>query len=321
MTTRCSKLKRNLARAFVVGLLIVSSIGLVAGCGSTVNSLETTATAPTSAPTATPKVASTPLQNGGRNLRVSYIDVGQGDSILIQIPNGKTVLIDAGENNQGDKVVSYLQSQGVQRLDVTIWTHPHADHIGGADTVTNAFEIGKVIMPKETSTTQSFRSLINAISQKGLKITEAKAGVKLDLGSEVDAELLAPNSTHYEEVNNYSAVLRLTYGQTTFLFTGDAQSESEQEMIKAGYDLKADVLKVGHHGSRTSTSAEFLTKVQPKYAVISVGKDNDYGHPTANTLTRLQKAGVNVYRTDESGTVLAESDGQSITFTGGRKSQ
>lgn len=306
MKTHCTKFAEKFARAFIVLLLVFSSIGFVTGCGVTITS---SGNAPQ-----TPQT----VQTG--KLRISYIDVGQGDSILIQIPNGKNVLIDAGDNDQGDKVVSYLKSQGVEHLDVTIWTHPHADHIGGADVVTNAFDIGQIVMPKQTSTTQSFRSLINAISQKGLKITEAKAGLKLDLGSEVKAELLAPNSTHYEEVNDYSAVLRLTYGQTTFLFTGDAQSESEQEMINAGYDLKADVLKVGHHGSQTSTSASFLTKVQPKYAVISVGKDNDYGHPKSSILTRLQKASVNLYRTDESGTVVAESDGKNITFTVGRKS-
>ncbi|WP_425801127.1 ComEC/Rec2 family competence protein [Desulfitobacterium sp. Sab5] len=249
-------------------------------------------------------------------LRVSYIDVGQGDSSLIQLPNGKTILIDAGENDQGNKVVSYLKSQGIKRLDVTIWTHPHSDHIGGADVITNAFDIGQVVMPKETSTTQSFRSLITSISRKGLRITEAKAGLNLDLGPEVKAEILAPNSSNYEEVNNYSAVLKLTYIETSFLFMGDAQTESEEEMINAGFDLKADILKVGHHGSRTSTSARFLSLVHPKYAVISAGKDNPYGHPSASTIAKLQKAGATIFRTDQSGTITAESDGKNISIKG-----
>ncbi|AHF07063.1 ComEC/Rec2 family competence protein [Desulfitobacterium metallireducens] len=313
MATRCTKLTEKLSRVFIVVLLVSSCIAFITGCGVT--------TGVSTPSQGNALISSQPMQNGEEKLRVSYIDVGQGDSILIQIPNGKNVLIDAGENDQGDKVVSYIRSQGVKRLDLTIWTHPHSDHIGGADAVTKAFDIGQIVMPKQTSSTQSFRSLLTAISQKGLKITEAKAGLKLDLGSEVKAEMLAPNSTQYEEVNDYSAVLRLTYGQTAFLFTGDAQSESEQEMMNAGYDLRADVLKVGHHGSRTSTSAAFLARVQPEYAVISVGNDNDYGHPTVNTLTRLQKAGVSLYRTDESGTVVAESDGKNITFTVGRTSQ
>lgn len=303
-TFRIRFLERS-ARAFVISLMILSLIGSAAGCGVTIPSQEQVTTSSIETP------------HGEGKLRVSYIDVGQGDSILIQV-NGKNILIDAGENDQGDKVVSYLKSQDVKRLDVAIWTHPHSDHIGGADIVTNDFDIGQVIMPKKTSTTQSFRSLINSISQKGLKITEAKAGLQLDLGPGVQAELLAPNSTNYEEVNDYSAVLRLTYGQTTFLFTGDAQNESEQEMINAGYDLKADVLKIGHHGSQTSTSITFLNKVKPKTAVISVGKDNDYGHPTATILKRLQKSGVNIYRTDNSGTIVAESDGKNIIFSTGR---
>lgn len=301
------KRKEKISPAFVFCLIILSSILFLTGCVSTVDSSLASKTVSNSSQG---KISQSAAEG---KLRVSYIDVGQGDSSLIQLPNGKTILIDAGENDQGSKVVSYLKSQGIKRLDVTIWTHPHSDHIGGADAVTNAFDIGQVVMPKVTSTTQSYLSLITAIRRKGLQITEAKAGLKLDLGPEVKAEILAPKSEKYEEVNNYSAVLMLTYGETRFLFEGDAQTESEEEMINAGYNLKADVLKVGHHGSRTSTSSGFLAQVQPKYAVISVGKDNPYGHPSASTMTRLQKAGAAIFRTDELGTVLAESDGKKVT--------
>lgn len=250
----------------------------------------------------------------GQKLKVSYIDVGQADSILIQIPNGKNVLIDAGNNGDAGIITSYLKGQSVNKLDIVIATHPHEDHIGSMDTIIKTFDIGQVIMPRKDATTQTYKDMITAIQGKGLKVTEAKAGLKLDLGPEVNALLLAPNSTGYEDVNNFSAVLKLSYGTNTFLFNGDAADQSENEIIKGGFNLKADVLKVGHHGSATSSSAAFLSKVQPKYAVISVGKGNTYGHPTQDTIARLANIDAKVYRTDQSGTIVAESDGTNITI-------
>ena len=182
------------------------------------------------------------------------------------------------------------------------------------DTVINTFDIGQVVMPKESSNTQAFRDLLIAIANKGLKPIEAKLGVRLDLGSEIYAELLAPNSTGYQDINDYSAVLRLVYGKNSFLFTGDAETQSESEMLHLGSQLKVDVLKVGHHGSRTSSTLAFLKLVAPTYAVISVGKGNSYGHPTQEALDRLSSIGATVYRTDESGTIVCESDGTNITF-------
>ncbi|MHB8126651.1 MAG: ComEC/Rec2 family competence protein [Desulfitobacteriaceae bacterium] len=294
----CSKHRGKIAISTLTAFLILASTVLVA-CSPSTNTLST--------------LSNQSIKSGDK-LRVSYIDVGQGDSILIQVPDGKSILIDAGENDKGNRVVTYLQNQGVKRLDKVIWTHSHADHIGGADVVTRAFDIGQVIMPKETSTTQTYKDLITAIKTKGLTITEAKAGLKIDLGPKTTIQLVAPNSSGYKDMNDYSVVLSLTYGQNTFLFTGDAPALSEHEMISTTFNLKADVLKVGHHGSYSSTSADFLAKVQPKYAIISVGKGNTYGHPANATLAKLIKAGAKIYRTDESGTIVAESDGVDITF-------
>lgn len=270
-------------------------------------------TPPVTAPVAVAAVQTTSVKAGDK-LKVSYIDVGQADSILIQIPNGKNVLIDAGNNGDATTIVNYLKAQNISRLDYVIATHSHEDHIGSMDTVIKTFDIGQVVMPKESSNTKTFRDLLTAISSKNLKPIEAKAGVKLDFGSEVSAELLAPNSTGYKDINDYSAVLRLVYGKNIFLFTGDAEAQSESEMLPLGSQLKADVLKVGHHGSRTSSSAAFLKLVSPKYAVISVGKGNSYGHPTQEALSRLSGIGATIYRTDESGTIVCESDGVNITF-------
>lgn len=271
----------------------------IAGCGNS-------QTNPTTAKIA-PVVA-------GKKLTVSYIDVGQSDSILIQTPGGKNVLIDSGNNEDANTIVTYLKGKNISRLDYVIGTHSHEDHIGSMDTVINTFDIGNVVMPKETSNTQTFRDVMTTIANKGLKPIEAKAGVKLDFGSEIYAELLAPNSTRYKDINDYSAVLRLVYGKNTFLFTGDAEAKSESEMLHLGSQLKADVLKVPHHGSSSSSTAAFLKLVAPKYAVISVGQGNTYGHPTQEALDRLSSIGATIYRTDESGTIVCESDGTNITF-------
>ena len=247
-------------------------------------------------------------------VKVSYIDVGQGDSILIQTPNGKNMLIDAGTNESSDKVTSYLKSLGITQLDIIAGTHPHEDHIGGIDAVINMFKVGKIYMPNVTITTQTFEDVITAIKNKGITVNTPTPGTTVDLDPDVKLEILAPNSATYDDLNNYSIVFKLTYGNKSFLFEGDAEALSENEMISKGYNLSADVLKVGHHGSNSSTSDAFLVAVSPKYAVISVGKGNTYGHPTQTTLDKLKKASVTVYRTDVNGTVVATCDGQNIIF-------
>ncbi|MFH0888465.1 MAG: ComEC/Rec2 family competence protein [Planctomycetota bacterium] len=267
----------------------------------------------------------TPTAVSGIPLKVHYIDVGQADCILIQIPNGKNVLIDAGNSCDADKIVSYLQHQKVKKLDNVIATHPHADHMGAMDTIINKFDVGKFIMPNATSISNTFSKVVTtniAYIEKHLEITYAHPGLLIDLSPNITAQVIAPISPTYQgkdKENNYSIVIHLEFGKTSFLFMGDALEESENEILKSGFDIKSDVLKVGHHGSKTSTGTSFLRKVHPSYAVIPVGKNNIYGHPKQITLKRLEDDRVQVFRTDESGTILIESDGKDLKVTTERK--
>jgi competence protein ComEC len=245
-------------------------------------------------------------------IEVHFIDVGQGDSIFIETGRD-SMLIDAGENNQGDTVLNYLKDQGVEKLDYIIGTHPHSDHIGGLDTVIRALPVETVIMPNVTHTTKTFEDVLNAMEEKGLKITEPAVGDRYTLGL-ASFQILAPNSASYEDLNNYSVGIKLTFGDTSFLLAGDAEKLSEDEMLKNGIDLSADVLKLGHHGSAYSSGSNFLDVVNPKYAVISVGKDNEYGHPHEETLQAMKDRGIKVYRTDLSGTIVFTSDGHNISI-------
>jgi competence protein ComEC len=246
-------------------------------------------------------------------LSVHFIDVGQADSILVHTPGDHNMLVDAGNNEDAETVTSYLSRQGVKKINILVGTHPHEDHIGGMDAVVQQYQIGQIYMPKASSNTKTFRDVLQAIKDKGLKVSSPVPGSAIALDPTIKVQVLAPNSSQYEDLNNYSIVLKVTYGKTSFLLTGDAERESENEMLlSSAVSPKADLLKVGHHGSSSSTSAAFLKAVAPKYAVISVGKDNDYGHPKSVTLNRLQQAGVTVYRTDLYGTIVAESDGQTI---------
>lgn len=246
-------------------------------------------------------------------LKVHYIDVGQADSILVQ-QNGENMLIDAGNNDDADLVVSYLKQQGINKLDYLVLTHPHEDHIGGADAVIDTFKMGTMYMPKITAATKTFQDVLKSMLNKGLKAINPVPGDEFNLG-DAKCFILAPNGNSYEDLNNYSIVIKLVYKSNSFLFTGDAQALSENEILKKGFDVKADVLKVGHHGSDTSTSDAFLAKVNPTYAVISVGTGNDYGHPHKETLDKLNAKGIAIYRTDLNGTIIAVSDGKSIVFS------
>ncbi len=243
-------------------------------------------------------------------LKVHFLDVGQGDSIFIELPNKEAMLIDAGNNVDGNSIVSYIKNNGYNSLNYLIATHPHADHIGGMATVVQSLDINNIYMPRATTTTKTYETLLTTIQSKGLKIKTAKAGVSIINVDNLNIEILAPNSESYQDLNDYSAVIKLTYKDNSFLLTGDAETASENEITA---NVKADVLKVGHHGSNSSTSNSFLSKVSPNHAVISVGKGNSYGHPTQGTLTKLNNAGINIYRTDEVGTIVFTSDGSKIT--------
>lgn len=250
-------------------------------------------------------------------LRVNYIDVGQGDSIFIQLPNNETMLIDAGEAYKSDNVINYLNNLGITKIDYVIGTHPHTDHIGGLEEVINTFDIGSIYMPRASSTSKTYEDLLTTISSKGLKVKTAKSGVVVLDEDNLKLEFIAPNSDSYSELNNYSAVLKLTYLDNTFLFMGDAETLSEDEITN---EIKADVIKVGHHGSDSSSSLEFVKKVSPEYAIIMVGEGNSYNHSYQSIIDRYESVGAKVLRTDLDGNIICDCDGSTVTCDGDKDS-
>lgn len=242
-------------------------------------------------------------------LKVHYLDVGQGDSIFIELPNNETMLIDAAESYQSENIINYLKNLNYQKIDYVIGTHPHTDHIGGLKDIINTFEIGKIYMPKVVSTTKTYESLLMTIKDKNLKINTAKAGTSIIDIDTLKINILAPNNSTYTELNNYSVVTKITYGTTKFLFMGDAEKLSENEIKE---DVTADVIKIGHHGSNTSSSIDFIKKVNAKYGIISVGLNNKYNLPKEETITNWENSGTKIYLTSTNGNITAISDGTNI---------
>ena len=240
-------------------------------------------------------------------LKVDFIDVGQADSILVSNKD-ETMLIDAGNNENGKDIVDFIKSKGITKINYLIGTHPHADHIGGLDDVINSdLEIANVYMPKIQTNTKTFEDVLDALKNKNLKVTAPSKGDTFKIG-DANCEVMTDSILDKDNLNLSSIVIRLEFGENSFLFMGDAETENEKTINWP----KTNLLKVGHHGSNTSSSQNFLNQVKPEYAIIMAGKDNSYGLPKQKILDRLNKIGAKIYRTDELGTIIMISDGKTI---------
>ena len=246
------------------------------------------------------------------NFSVHFIDVGQADAAVV-LCDGRAMLIDGGNVADSDLVVAYLADQGVEELDYVVCTHAHEDHVGGLAGALSQYPAGEVLSPVTEYDSQAFGNFLKYTQEQGLSLTVPEPGDTWTVGTAA-VTVLGPVQD-YDDTNNTSIVLRVDFGETSFLFTGDMERSAEEDLLESGAWLEADVLKVGHHGSDTSTSYPFLREVDPDYAVISVGENNDYGHPSEDTLSRLRDDDVTVYRTDLQGDVVCTSDGTSLTFT------
>lgn len=259
--------------------------------------------------TLTGRTGSSLRANTTGDLRAYFLDVGQGDSSVILFKD-KVILIDAGEVDQGDRVVSDLEKLGVTRIDLLVATHPHSDHIGGMQTVLAKFPVKKVLDSGLPSTSSLYEHFLQTVDRKNIPYVIAEQGQTIDFDPSLSILVLSPQKERIgDDINTNSIVLRISYGTVHFLFTGDATTAAEDAMVKTGYPLDAQVLKVGHHGSSDASSAAFLLRADPEVAVISLGEDNDYGHPHKETLERLKTAGPIALRTDHDGTILIESNG------------
>ncbi len=255
----------------------------------------------------------TGLPAAASELNVHFLNVGQADATLITFAD-HAMLIDAGNNDDYEPILNYIQQkQGISQLDYVIGTHPHEDHIGSMDAVIDTLDVEEVLLPDVAANTKTFEDLLTSIDNKGLEITIPEPGQEYALG-DASFTILGPIRDYGENLNDWSIALKLTYGTTSFLFTGDAENDAEADLIKSGLDLSADVYQAGHHGSSTSSSESFLDVVHPQYAVISCGAGNDYGHPHEETLDLFASRQITWFRTDEQGTIVASSDGETIQW-------
>ena len=309
-------MKERIIMKKLTALLLV--LLLLAGCTTNTPPATEPSAAPTAAPTAPPTEAPTeaptepaPLEG----LTVHFIDVGQADCALIECDNAY-VLIDAGDSGDEEKILTYLETLGVQRLNLLVGTHPHADHIGSMPAVFDALQIDNVWFSAMPYTNGYVQDFVNAVKNEGVVLQQPKPGTEFHLG-DATITVIGPVKTGYEDINDESLVLMVQYGDVRFLFTGDMEALAEEDLLDSGADVKADVLKVGHHGSYSSTSYRFLREVAPTYAVIPVGAANDYGHPHREPLSRLKDAEVIIFRTDKMYDIVAVTDGTDIQFTWG----
>lgn len=247
-------------------------------------------------------------------LMISYMDIGQGDAAYINI-NGNDILIDAGPRSNSKELLEQLKAKNIDDFELVIATHPHEDHIGGMVDVFKEYKVKSFYSPKVTHTTKTYENLVKAVKDEGLKINELKGGMVIDLGDGANFEVFTPQNSNYEELNDYSPIMKLNFGDTSYLFTGDAEKLAEDEALsKYKNSLDSDVIKFGHHGSSSSSSNAFIEAVSPKYGIISCAKDNKYGHPHRETLDIVKKYNIKTFRTDKDGEIILTSDGKSINF-------
>jgi len=246
-------------------------------------------------------------------MQIHFIDVGQGDATLVTC-GGEHMLIDAGENDKGTLVQNYLQKNGVETLKYAIGTHPHSDHIGGLDVIITKFDVENVMIPKKESDTRTYDDVIQAMKYKNMKPTYPNIGDTYSLGSATFTILSPGNNDYGSNLNNYSIAILLENGNTRFVFSGDAETAAEYDILNTGIDITADVYHAGHHGSKTSSDETFVRAINPSAVVISCSEGNDYGHPHAGPMNLFRLMGIDVYRTDEDGTIIATSNGKTINF-------